>query len=37
MTHANSDYDAFVHVRNELGSLTRSLHRGFEQSITANI
>ena len=37
MTHAPADHDAFVHVRNELRSLTRSLCRNFEQSITANI
>lgn len=36
-THAQADYHAFVHVRNELRSLTRSLHHNFEQSITANV
>ena len=37
MSCAKSDYDAFIHVRNELSSLTRSLCHGFEQCITANI
>ena len=36
-TRAQADHDAFVHVRNELRSLTRSLHCDFEKSITANI
>ena len=36
-THAQADHDAFVHVRNDLRSLTRSLRHNFEQSITANV
>ena len=37
LSHAQSDHDAYVYIRNKLRSLTRTLRRNFEQSITANI
>ena len=37
LSHAQRDHDAYVYIRNKLRSLTRTSHRNFEQSITANI